>query len=102
MDDNGGCMSIAILGGLDRLKKSYEQKGKDLGYTVKVFSQRVPNLAQRLSGVNGIVIFTGTIAHHMVDDARRAAKKHQIPVGRSQSSSVSAFKRCLSDISTWS
>ena len=68
-------MSIAILGGLDRLKNSYEQKGNDLGYSVKVFSQRVPNLAQRLSGVNGIVIFTGTIAHHMVADANRVAKK---------------------------
>lgn len=95
-------MSVAILGGLDRLKKFYEQKGKDLGYSVKVFSQRVPNLAQRLSGVNGIVIFTGTIAHHMVEDANRVAKKRKIPIGRSQSSSVSAFKRCLSDISTWS
>ena len=95
-------MSIAILGGLDRLKNYYEQKGKDLGYNVRVFSQRVPNLAQRLSGVNGIVIFTSTIAHHMVEDANRVAKKNKIPIGRSQSSSVSAFKKCLSDISSWS
>ncbi len=68
-------MSIAILGGLDRLKKTNEKKGKDLGYSVKVFSQRVPNLAQRLSSVNGIVIFTGAIAHHMVVDANRVAQK---------------------------
>ena len=92
-------MSIAILGGLDRLKKSYERKGKDLGYNVKVFSQRVPNMAQRLTGVHGIVIFTGAVAHHMVEDARRVARKHDIPIGRTHSSSVSAFKRCLSDIS---
>ncbi len=91
-------MSIAIIGGLDRLKNFYEKKGKDLGCNVRVFSQRVPNLAQRLSGVNGIVIFTGTIAHHMVEDANRMAKKNNIPIGRSKSSSVSAFKRCLSDI----
>jgi len=95
-------VSIAILGGLDRLKNFYEKNGKDLGYSVKVFSQRVPNLAQRLRSVNGIVIFTGTIAHHMVEDANRVAKKHNIPIGRSQSSSVSAFKRCLSDISAGS
>ena len=91
-------MSIAILGGLDRLKKSYERKGKDLGYNIKVFSQRVPNMGQRLIGVDGIVIFTGTIAHHMVEDARRVARKYNIPIGRTKSSSVSAFKRCLSDI----
>lgn len=93
-------MSIAILGGLDRLKNYYEQKGRDLGYSVKVFSQRVPNLGQRLSRVNGIVIFTGTVAHHMVEDANRIAKKNKIPIGRSKSSSVSAFKKCLSDLST--
>jgi hypothetical protein len=91
-------MSIAILGGLDRLKKSYEQKGKDLGYRVKVFSQRVPNMAQRLVGVDGIVIITGTVAHHMVEDARRVSRKYNIPIGRTQSSSVSAFKRCLDGI----
>jgi len=91
-------MSIAILGGLDRLKKSYERKGKDLGYSVKVFSQRVPNMGQRLVGVDGIVIFTGTVAHPMVEDARRVARKYNIPIGRTQSSSVSAFKRCLTDI----
>jgi len=92
-------MSVAILGGLDRLKKLYEQRGRDLGYDVRVFSQRVPNMAQRLSGVKGIVIFTGTVAHHMVEDARRIAKKQNIPIGRSHSSSVSAFNRCLAEIS---
>jgi hypothetical protein len=91
-------MSIAIIGGLDRLKKSYQRKGNDLGYDVKVFSQRVPNMAQRMTGVHGIVIFTGTVAHHMVEDARRVARKYNIPIGRTQSSSVSAFKRCLAGI----
>ena len=52
-------MSIAIVGGLDRLKRSYERKCKDMGYRVKVFSKRVPNLANRILGTDGIVIFTG-------------------------------------------
>ncbi len=91
-------MSIVVLGGLDRLKKSYERKGKDLGHSVKVFSQRVPNMGQRLIGVDGIVIFTGAVAHPMVADARRVARKYNIPIGHTQSSSVSAFKRCLADI----
>ncbi len=49
-------MSVAIVGGLDRLKKSYERKCKDMGYRVKVFSKRVPNLANRILGTDGIVI----------------------------------------------
>ncbi len=92
-------MSVAILGGLDRLKKSYEKKGQDLGYQVNVFIQRVPDFAQHLNKVHLIVIFTGNVAHHMVEDARRIAKKYNIPIGRSRSNSVAALKRCLTNLS---
>ena len=51
-------MSIAIVGGLDRLKRSYEKKCRDMGYYGKVFSKRVPKLANRMIGVDKIVIFT--------------------------------------------
>ena len=88
-------MSVAILGGLDRLKRSYEKKGKDQGWDVRVFSQRVPNLADRLRGVNAIVIFTGAVAHPMVKEAMEVAKKYRIPVRRNPSSSVSALAGCL-------
>jgi hypothetical protein len=88
-------MSVAILGGLDRLKKSYIKDAKVMGYKVKVFSQTVPDLAERLSRVNVIVIFTGNVAHSMVVAARQVGKKYRIPIGRTQSNSVAAFKRCL-------
>jgi hypothetical protein len=88
-------MSVAIVGGLDRLKRLYEKKCVDMGYQGKVFSQRVPNLANRMTGVNAIVIFTGTVAHPMVEEATRVARMWNIPLERSHSSSVSALKRCL-------
>ncbi len=91
-------MSVAILGGLDRLRRSYEKKGNDLGYRVKVYSRKVPNLADRLSGMDRIVIFTGTVAHPMVAEAVRAAKKYRIPLGRIHRNSVSAMVRCLESI----
>ncbi len=92
-------MSVAIVGGLDRLKRLYEKKCVDMGYQVKVFSQRVPNLATRMNGVNGIIIFTGTVAHPMVEEATRVARMWNIPLERSHSSSVSALKRCLEGFS---
>ena len=92
-------MSIAIVGGLDRLKRSYERKCKDMGYRVKVFSKRVPNLANRILGTDGIVIFTGTVAHPMAEEATRAARMRNIPLERSHSSGVSALKRCLDSLS---
>ncbi len=88
-------MSIAILGGLDRLKRNYEKTGKELGFKVKLFSQRVPDMQKRLSGVHGIVLFTDTISHPMVREAMRVAKRCNIPVGRTHASSVSGLKKCL-------
>jgi hypothetical protein len=88
-------MSVAIVGGLDRLKRLYEKKCVDMGYEGKVFSQRIPNLANRMTGVDGIIIFTGTVAHPMVAEAKRVARMWNIPLERSHSSSVSALKRCL-------
>ena len=92
-------MSVAIVGGLDRLKRLYEKKCVDMGYQGKVFSRQVPNLANRMTGVNGIVIFTGTVAHPMVEEATRVARMWNIPLERSHSSSVSALKRCLEGFS---
>ena len=91
-------MSIAIVGGLDRLKRSYERKCKDMGYRVQVF-KRVPNLANRILGTDGIVIFTGTVAHPMAEEATRAARMRNIPLERSHSSGVSALIRCLDGLS---
>lgn len=88
-------MSIAILGGLDRLKRNYEKTGKQLGFEVKFFSQRVPGMSKRLNGVHGIVLFTDTISHPMVKEAMNAAKRYNIPVGRTHTSSVSSLKKCL-------
>ena len=92
-------MSVAIVGGLDRLRRSYERKCKDMGYQGKVFSKQIPNLANRMTGVNGIVIFTGTVAHPMVAEANRVARMWGIPIERTHSSSVSALKRCLEGFS---
>ncbi len=88
-------MSVAIVGGLDRLRRSYEKKCRDMGYNGKVFSQRIPNLAKRMTGVDRIIIFTGTVAHPMVEEATRVARVQGIPLERSHSSSISALKRCL-------
>ncbi|MBI4389128.1 MAG: DUF2325 domain-containing protein [Nitrospinae bacterium] len=91
-------MSIAILGGLDRMKRTYEEKGRAMGFDIRFFGQRVPNLGKRLAGVDGIVIFTGTVAHHMVEEAVKVGKLGNIPIGRCHSSGVSGLKRCLEDL----
>ena len=93
-----GLMSIAVFGGLDRLKRIYEKTGKDFGCRVRVFAQRVPGMSKRLRMIDGIVLFTGTISHNMVKEVVSLAKLNNIPVSRSHTSSASGLKRCLGDL----
>ena len=37
-------MSVAIIGGLDRLKRSYERECRNRGFDARVFSQRIPKM----------------------------------------------------------
>jgi hypothetical protein len=91
-------MSVAIIGGLDRLKRNYERTGLNMGFDIKCFFQRIPDIRKRLNGFKAIVIFTGTTSHPLVTDVLRAAKQFNIPVERSHSSGVSSLKRCLGEL----
>ena len=60
-------MSIAILGGIDRLIPHYMKHGRAMGFSnIKVFSKKMPNMVKRLSKYGAIVICTGNVAHTMV------------------------------------
>ena len=92
-------MSIAILGGLDRLKPHYLRHGRSLGFNnIKVFSKKFPDMVKRLSKFERIVICTGNVAHTMVEGTVRMAQINGIQIGRTHSSSVSAMKKCFEQI----
>jgi hypothetical protein len=93
-------MSIAILGGIDRLIPHYTKQGRAMGFSnIKVFSKKMPNMVKRLSKYQAIVICTGNVAHTMVEGTIRMAQNNGIPVGRTHSSGVTAMKKCLEKIS---
>ena len=93
-------MSIAILGGIDRLIPHYTKHGRTMGFSnIKVFSKKMPNMVKRLSKYQAIVICTGNVAHKMVEGTIRMAQNNGIPVGRTHSSGVTAMKKCLETIS---
>ena len=85
-------MSIAILGGIDRLIPHYTKQGRAMGFSnIKVFSKKMPNMVKRLSKYQAIVICTGNVAHTMVEGTIRMAQNNGIPVGRTHSSGVTAM-----------
>ena len=93
-------MSVAILGGIDRLKPHYVKQARNFGFSnVRVFSKKFPNMVKRLSSFSGIVICTGNVAHTMVEGTVRMAQANGIPITRTHSSSVSAMKDCMEQMS---
>jgi len=88
-------MSVAVIGGINSLKKYYQKRGLEFGYRVRVFNQKVPNIRKRLNGVKGIVVFTDTVSHNLVKDVVSVARKQGIPIERSHSSSVAGLQRSL-------
>jgi hypothetical protein len=56
-------------------------------------------MVKRLSKFERIVICTGNVAHTMVEGPVRMAQVNGIQIGRTHSSSVSAMKKCLEQIS---
>ena len=94
-------MSIGIIGGLDRLKKNYKNIPQKMGMKVKVYNRLVPNLTQRIKSLDGIIIFTGTVAHQMVEQVVKTTRNNSIPVARSHTSSISGLKRCLTEIQAY-
>ena len=89
-------MSVALLGGMDRLKSYYVKQTRDLGFSnVRVFSRKFPDMVKRLKSCGGIVICTKNVAHTMVEGIVRMAKTNGIPIVRTHSNSVSAMKECM-------
>ena len=93
-------MSVAILGGLDRLKRSYEKTAMDFGIRAKIFGQKVPRLSKRFGDVEAIILFTGTISHDMVRQAVEFARQSNIKITRIHNSGVGSLKRCLAGMAT--
>lgn len=88
-------MSVVVLGGLDRLSPFYKQTGKSLGCDVRHIRQTLPDLAQRLGSVQGIVLFTGMVSHRILREVADKARQLNIPVDYCSGSGISALKKSL-------
>ena len=88
-------MSVAVIGGLDRLKRIYLLTGKSMGWRVRHFARKTPSLSKRLAGVDGVVFFTGLSSHHLLREVNQTAKQLGIPVAYCSSVGASGLRKSL-------
>ncbi len=90
-------MSIVIVGGHDRMYCRYKEICKKHGCKCKVFTQCPANFKNQIGRPDVIVIFTGTVAHKMLNVASLQAEKSGADLVHCHSSSACALNDVLSN-----
>lgn len=90
-------MSIVIIGGNDRMIYQYKDLCKEYNCRAKVFTQMQGAMKKKIGVPDLIVLFTGTVSHKMVNCATFEAKKLNLPLARSHTSSLAALRNILEE-----
>ncbi|WP_456475794.1 DUF2325 domain-containing protein [Candidatus Pyrohabitans sp.] len=91
-------MTIVVIGGIDRLERHYKRAASNKGYKAHVFSTFKANVAKKIPGSKGVILFTNQVSHSLARIVTVTAKKSGVPVVRTHKSSLSAFKQSLDDL----
>ena len=90
-------MSIVIVGGHDRMHCKYKEICKKYGCKCKVFTQCPANFKNQIGNPDMIVVFTGTVAHKMLNVASLQAEKSGARLVHCNSSSACALNEALTE-----
>ena len=88
-------MSVVIVGGHDRMHCRYKEICKKFGCKCKVFTQCPANFKSQIGTPDIVIVFTGTVAHKMVNTAAEQAQKTGAFIKHCNSSSACALNAAL-------
>lgn len=88
-------MSIVIIGGHDRMVSQYNDICKSYKCRMKLFTQIPSRFKDKIGCPDLIVLFTNTVSHKMATTAVQQAKRNNVVIARSHSSSGSALRGIL-------
>lgn len=91
-------MCIALIGGMDRLKRNYEKNATEFGVNLKFFPSFATGAPDRMKNVDAIIVFTGKTSHKIRDVAVRIAKVKNIPIRMIHSCGVSSLRAGLENL----
>ncbi len=88
-------MCIAVVGGIKRLEHHYHAEAERLGVDLRLFNTEPRNLADRLGGVDAIVVFTNHTSHAAKRTAVDTARRRGIPLLLRHACGVCALRDCV-------
>ena len=89
-------MCIALVGGMDRLKRHYINEARQFGVELKVFTKHKAGILSKIRNVDAIVIFTNKVSHTAKKEVVNVAKTKKIPVFMYHSCGICTLRDCLS------
>ena len=87
-------MSVVIVGGNECMARRYEDLCAEYSCKAEVFMKTVKGI-QDFGSPDLLVLFTSTMSHKMLHQATGKAKKRNIRIARSHTSSMAALKNIL-------
>ncbi len=91
-------MSVALIGGMDRLKRNYINEAQRFGIKLKVFNKLKTELSSKVRNVDVVVIFTNKVSHKAKREVMNMAKTKNIPVLMYHSSGICTLRECLNSL----
>lgn len=88
-------MSVVIIGGNECMVCQYEKICKSYGCKAKVFAKEKGSMRKKLGNPDLMILFTNTVSHKMVNTAVMEAKRNNIRIARTHSSSAAALTDVL-------
>jgi len=88
-------MTVALIGGMDRLERHYRQEADKLGIELKVFNRPTAEISSKIGSADALIIFTNKVSHNVKKQAMDAAKANGIPVYMHHSCGVCTLRECL-------
>jgi hypothetical protein len=91
-------MCVALVGGMDRLERVYEQEAGRFGVRLKVFTKITKNLGEKIGNADAVIVFTNKVSHTAKREVMNEAKKQNLPVLQCHACGVCSLRQCLQQI----
>ena len=88
-------MSVAIIGGHERMERRYQKICEEYGCTAKVYTKEKGAMKKKIGSPDLLICFTTTVSHKMVHAASQEAKRGGFPIAHCHSSSGYALAEVL-------
>jgi hypothetical protein len=93
-------MSVALIGGMDRLKRQYENAAKLCGVSLKSFTGKESCLGDKIGRPDMVILLTGMVSHNTRQTVMQLCRSVGAPVVFLHSNGVSGLRRRLTAITS--